>query len=56
MGDGSMAHPVAYVDEENIDTSVPERTYKYCGTGYGEKEGNGDSCLEYMQKLFKRNK
>lgn len=55
MGDGSMAHPVAYVNEEDIDTSVPERTYKYCGTGYGEKEGNGDSCLEYMQKLFKRN-
>ena len=24
MGDGSMAHPVAYVDEENIDPTVPD--------------------------------
>ena len=45
MGDGSMAHPVAYVDEENIDPTVPDRKYKYCGTGYGDEEEYGLSCL-----------
>ena len=56
MGDGSMAHPVAYVDEENIDPTVPDRKYKYCGTGYGDEEEYGLSCLDYIQRLFNRNK
>ena len=40
----------------NCFKDVPTRTYKYGGTGYGEADGNGDSCLEYIQKLFNRNK
>jgi hypothetical protein len=44
------------VDERDIDPTVPERTYAYGGTGYGFPEGNGDSGLEYMQKLFARKK
>ena len=56
MGDGSMAHPVAYVDEENIDPTVPDRKYKYCGTGYGDEEEYGLSCLDYIQRLFNRHK
>ena len=44
-----------YDEEEQLE-DVPTRTYKYGGTGYGEADGNGDSCLAYIQKLFKRNK
>ena len=55
MGDGSMARCAAEIDEELL-LDVPERTYKYGGTGYAEADGNGDSCLEYMQRLFNRNK
>ena len=55
MGDGSMARCSAEIDEDLL-LDVPTRTYKYGGTGYGEKEGNGDSGLEYIQKLFNRNK
>jgi kynurenine formamidase len=53
MGDGSMARCVARIDEENIDKSVADRTYKYGGTGF---ESDEHSPLEYMQKLFNRNK
>ena len=56
MGDGSMARCVAEIDEDDIVKGVPERTYAYGGTGYGFPEGNGDSGLEYMRKLFARNK
>ena len=56
MGDGSMARCTAEIDEDLLVPGVPTRTYKYGGTGYGEKEGNGDSGLEYIQKLFSRNK
>ena len=56
MGDGSMARCVAEIDEDLLDKSVPDRTYEYGGTGYGTEEGNGESCLAYMQKLFNRNK
>ena len=56
MGDGSMARCSAEIDEDLLVPGVPTRTYKYGGTGYGEKEGNGDSGLEYIQKLFNRNK
>ncbi|MDD6160637.1 MAG: cyclase family protein [Oscillospiraceae bacterium] len=56
MGDGSMARCSAEIDEDLLVPGVPTRTYKYGGTGYGEKEGNGDSGLAYMQKLFNRNK
>ena len=56
MGDGSMARCSAEIDEDLLVKGVPTRTYKYGGTGYGEKEGNGDSGLEYIQKLFRRNK
>ena len=56
MGDGSMARCSAEIDEDLLVKDVPTRTYKYGGTGYGEADGNGDSCLEYIQKLFNRNK
>ena len=56
MGDGSMARCVAEVDEDDLVPGVPTRTYKYGGTGYEEESGNGGSGLEYMQKLFSRNK
>ena len=56
MGDGSMARCSAEINEDLLVKDVPTRTYKYGGTGYGEADGNGDSCLEYIQKLFKRNK
>ena len=56
MGDGAMSRCVAFIDEENIDPSVPDRTYKYGGTGYADEDGHGASGLEYMQKLFNRNK
>ncbi len=55
MGDGAMARCAAQIDEDLL-LDVPDRTYAYGGTGFGEAEGNGDSCLEYMQKLFNRNK
>ena len=55
MGDGSMARCSAEIDEDLL-LDVPTRTYKYGGTGYGDKEGNGDSGQEYIQKLFNRNK
>ena len=41
MGDGSMVRCVAEIDEADIVPGVPDRTYTYCGTGYGpasEKE------------------
>ena len=56
MGDGSMARCVAEIDEDEIDKSVPDRTYKYGGTGYETEEGHGGSGVEYMRKLFNRNK
>jgi hypothetical protein len=34
MGDGSMVRCVAEIDESELN-DVPERTYTYCGTGYG---------------------
>ena len=45
--------PVVLIDEDKIDKSVPDREYKYGGTGFESEE---HSCLEYMQKLFARNK
>ena len=56
LGDGSMARVAAEIDEDLLDKSVPDRTYAYGGTGYGFPEGIGDSGLEYMQRLFNRNK
>ena len=56
MGDGSMARCSAEIDEDLLVKGVPTRTYKYGGTGYGDPEGNGDNGLEYIQKLFNRNK
>ena len=56
MGDGSMARCVAEIDEDEIDKSEPDRTYKYGGTGYETEEGHGGSGVEYMRKLFNRNK
>ena len=53
MGDGSMARCVAYIDEDLLDPTVPDRVYKYGGTGFESEEHSG---LEYMQKLFNRNK
>ena len=35
MGDGSMVRCVAEIDEADIVKGVPDRTYTYCGTGYG---------------------
>jgi len=34
MGDGSMVRCVAEIDEDDVN-DVPDRTYTYCGTGYG---------------------
>ena len=48
-----MARCVALIDEEDIDKTVADRTYKYGGTGF---ESDEHSPLEYMQKLFARNK
>ena len=56
MGDGAMSRCVALIDEDELDKSVPDRTYKYGGTGYADEAGHGDSGLEYMRKLFNRNK
>ena len=56
MGDGAMSRCVAFIDEDDVDASVPDRTYKYGGTGYADESGHGDSGLEYMRKLFNRNK
>ena len=56
MGDGAMSRCVALIDEDEIDKSVADRTYKYGGTGYADESGHGGSGLEYMQKLFNRNK
>jgi kynurenine formamidase len=53
LGDGSMARCVALIDEDKIDKSVPDREYKYGGTGFESEDHSG---LEYMQKLFARNK
>ena len=55
-GDGAMSRCVAFIDEDDVDASVPDRTYKYGGTGYADESGHGDSGLEYMRKLFNRNK
>jgi len=44
MGDGSMVRCVAEIDEADVVPGVPDRTYTYCGTGYGpasEKERYG---------------
>ena len=35
MGDGSMVRCSAEIDEADIVPGVPDRTYSYCGTGYG---------------------
>ena len=56
MGDGSMARCTAEIDEDLLVKGVPDRTYKYAGTGYAEADGNGESGLDYIQKLFNRNK
>ena len=56
LGDGSMARCVAEIDEDLVKWEVPERKYAYGGTGFGFEEDHGDSCLEYVQKLFNRNK
>ena len=37
MGDGSMARCVAYIDEDELN-DVPDRTYKYAGTGVENRE------------------
>ncbi len=37
MGDGSMARCVAYIDEDDLN-DVPDRTYKYAGTGCENRE------------------
>ncbi len=55
LGDGSMARCVAEIDEDLL-TGAPERTYEYGGTGYASAENGGGSGLEYVQKLFNRNK
>jgi kynurenine formamidase len=34
MGDGAMVRCVAEIEESELN-DVPERTYTYCGTGYG---------------------
>jgi kynurenine formamidase len=34
MGDGSMVRCVAEIEESDLN-DAPERTYTYCGTGYG---------------------
>ena len=52
----SLARCVAYIDEDDLVKGVPDRTYTYGGTGYADESGNGGSGLEYMQKLFNRNK
>ena len=39
MGDGSMVRCVAEIDEEKVNKGVPDRTYTYCGTGYGPASG-----------------
>ena len=55
MGDGAMARCVAEIDEDDMN-DVPDRTYKYGGTGYADEADGGASGLEYMQKLFSRKK
>jgi kynurenine formamidase len=37
MGDGSMARCVAYIDEDDLN-DVPDREYKYCGTGCSDRD------------------
>ena len=37
MGDGSMARCVAYIDEDELN-DVPDRVYKYCGTGCSDRD------------------
>jgi hypothetical protein len=37
MGDGSMARCVAYIDEDDLN-DVPDRTYKYAGTGAEDRD------------------
>jgi kynurenine formamidase len=39
MGDGSMVRCVAEIDEEDVNKDVADRTYTYCGTGYGPASG-----------------
>jgi hypothetical protein len=48
-----MARCVASIDEDKIDKTVADRVYKYGGTGFESEDHSG---LEYMQKLFARNK
>ena len=42
--------------DEDLLLDVLDRTYTYGGTGYADESGHGGSGLEYMQKLFNRNK
>ena len=35
MGDGTMVRAIAEIDEDQVNKDVPDRTYTYCGTGYG---------------------
>lgn len=55
MGDGSIARCIAQIDEDQLN-DVPTREYKYAGTGYHDEEHGGASGLEYVQRLFNRNK
>jgi kynurenine formamidase len=41
MGDGSMVRCVAEIDEDQVNKDVPDRTYTYCGTGYGPVADQG---------------
>jgi hypothetical protein len=34
-----MVRCVAEIDEDEINKGVPDRTYTYCGTGYGPASG-----------------
>ena len=45
---------VAYIDEDELNKDVPDRTYAYGGTGFETEAGNGGSALAYMRELFGR--
>ena len=55
MGDGSIARCIAEIDEDDLN-KVPTREYFYAGTGYADEAHGGASGLEYMKRLFSRNK
>ena len=55
MGDGAMARCVAEIEEADLN-DVPTREYFYNGTGYADEAHGGANALEYIQKLFSRNK